>query len=96
MSLCVFCFKVVPEHSAAGRPSEFCSDSCKMKVYRLRKKALNPDISQKSRKSNIVRGRFENEVGCVFRSPPVVYAPIHQPTKEIRTIQDLKDFFNGY
>jgi hypothetical protein len=37
---CSFCNGVMPFTFGVGRPAFYCSDACKMKAYRKRKKAL--------------------------------------------------------
>lgn len=100
---CQNCNGDMPFTFGVGRPSVYCSDSCKMKAYRKRKKALRNEQHQTeekllpvSKRSNVIElstaGKVIGISGTVHRFPLTV---IKAPAPYIRSFNDLQSFFGG-
>ena len=87
---------------SVGRPSDYCSDACKMKAYRQRKKALRnvqQDEKPISKRSNVIElstaGKVIGVSGTVHRFPIAQQTVIKAPAPYIRSFDDLQSFFGG-
>ena len=102
---CSNCNGQMPFTFGTGRPAVYCSDACKMKAYRKRKKALRKLHSEPekplriSKRSNVVdlstAGKVIGVSGTVHKFPLPQLTVIHAPAPYVRSFTDLQVFLGG-
>jgi hypothetical protein len=88
---CPVCASLLPVHPAAGRPAVYCKESCKKKALRAKQKASRISFG-------VVKTSRNSKKSCKTALTPVSLPSLSlfsQPAPVIRSVDDLKAFFNG-
>jgi hypothetical protein len=95
---CAICPQPLPFAFGSGRPSIYCSDACKMKAYRQRKKQAlrNTETNVKplriAQRPNV---RVIGVSGTVHQFPVQSTKGFKAPAPYIRSFDELEKFFGG-